>query len=38
LAFAQTLPYGVYVAMNGRYFHWDNVRKNKQTGMFEEVK
>lgn len=36
LAFAQTLPPGVYVAMNGRYFNWDNVRKNKQTGMFEE--
>ena len=38
LAFAQTLPPGVYVAMNGRYFNWDNVRKNKQTGMFEEIK
>ena len=38
LAFAQTLPLGVYVAMNGRYFNWDNVRKNKQTGVFEEVK
>lgn len=38
LAFAQTLPAGVYVAMNGRYFTWDNVRKNKQTGMFEEIK
>jgi L-asparaginase len=38
LAFAQTLPPGIYVAMNGRYFNWDNVRKNKQTGMFEEVK
>ena len=38
LAFAQSLPHGVYVAMNGRYFTWDNVRKNKQTGMFEEVK
>jgi L-asparaginase len=38
LAFAQTLPHGVYVAMNGRYFNWDNVRKNKQTGAFEEVK
>jgi L-asparaginase len=37
LAFAQTLPAGIYIAMNGRYFHWDNVRKNKQTGMFEEV-
>jgi len=38
LAFAQALPAGVYVAMNGRYFNWDNVRKNKLTGIFEEVK
>ena len=38
LAFAQTLPEGVYVAMNGRYFTWDNVRKNKETGMFEEIR
>ena len=30
LAFAQTLATGVYIAMNGRYFTWDNVRKNKQ--------
>lgn len=37
LAFVQTLPAGVYVAMNGRYFHANNVRKNKQTGMFEEL-
>jgi L-asparaginase len=37
LAFAQTLPRGVYVAMNGRYFRWDNVRKNKQIGEFEEI-
>ena len=37
LAFAQTLPPGVYVAMNGRYFNALNVRKNKQTGMFEEI-
>jgi L-asparaginase len=37
LAFAQTLAPGIYVAMNGRYFHWDNVRKNKQTGVFEEI-
>ncbi len=37
LAFAQTLPPGVYVAMNGRCFLWDRVRKNRQTGMFEEV-
>ncbi len=38
LAFVQTLPDGVYVAMNGRYFNWDNVRKNKTTGRFEELK
>lgn len=37
LAFAQSLPHGVYVAMNGRYFPWNNVRKNKQTGIFEEI-
>ena len=36
LAFAQTLPAGVYVAMNGRYFQWDSVQKNKKTGEFEE--
>jgi L-asparaginase len=38
LAFVQTLSQGVYVAMNGRYFNWDNVRKNKQTGAFEELR
>lgn len=37
LAFAQSLPHGTYVAMNGRWFHANNVRKNKQTGMFEEI-
>ena len=37
LAFVQSLPPGVYVAMNGRYFNWNNVRKNKQTGVFEEL-
>jgi L-asparaginase len=37
LAFAQTLPAGVYVAMNGRYYTWDNVRKNKESGVFEEI-
>ncbi len=37
LAFAQTLPPGVYVVMNGRYFHWNNVQKNKKTGFFEEL-
>lgn len=37
LAFVQTLPHGVYIAMNGRYFNWYNVRKNRQTGFFEEI-
>ena len=37
LAFAQSLPAGVYIVMNGRYFHWNNVRKNRSTGEFEEV-
>ncbi len=38
LAFVQTLPAGVYVAMNGRYYHWDAVRKNRKTGFFESTK
>ncbi len=38
LAFAQTLQTGIYVAMNGRCFIYDNVRKNKLSGIFEEVK
>ena len=37
LAYAQALPNGVYVAMNGRYFNWDEVQKNKTTGVFEEI-
>lgn len=37
LAFVQTLKEGVYVVMNGRYFHANNVRKNKETGEFEEL-
>jgi L-asparaginase len=37
LAFAETLPHGVYIAMNGRCFMWDNVEKNKKTGEFEEL-
>jgi len=37
MAFVQSLQPGVYVAMNGKCFNWDNVRKNKKTGEFEEV-
>ena len=35
LAFAQTLPPGVYVVMNGRCFPAGSVRKNRETGVFE---
>jgi L-asparaginase len=35
LAFVQTLPHGVFIAMNGRYFDWDKVDKNRKTGYFE---
>lgn len=38
LAFVQTLPAGVYISMNGKYFRWDNVRKNKEVGLFEPIK
>ena len=37
LAFVQTLPPGVYIAMNGQYFPWHSVRKNRQLGIFEAV-
>ena len=37
LSFVQVLPAGVYVAMNGRHFEWNQVRKNRETGVFEAV-
>jgi L-asparaginase len=37
LSFAQALPAGVYVAMNGTAFVWDRVRKNRTHGVFEAV-
>jgi len=37
LSFAQVLPPGVYIAMNGQHFAWDRVRKNRETGIFELV-
>ena len=37
-AAVQFLPKGVYVAMNGKIFSWDNVKKNLKTGFFEEQK
>ncbi len=37
LAFVQTLPHGIYISMNGKCFSWDNVRKNKELGLFEKI-
>ena len=37
LSFAQVLPPGVYIAMNGQCFPWDRVRKNPQTSVFESL-
>jgi L-asparaginase len=37
LSFVQALARGVYVAMNGRCFAWDRVRKNRETGVFEAI-
>jgi L-asparaginase len=37
LSFAQVLPTGVYVAMNGKCFPWDRVRKNRERGEFEDL-
>jgi L-asparaginase len=37
LSFAQALPAGVYLAMNGKCFSWDRVRKNRERGEFEET-
>ena len=37
LSFVQLLPPGVYIAMNGKCFPWDRVRKNRDRGEFEEL-
>ena len=37
LSFVQTLPEGVYVAMNGKYFKAGAVKKNRKTGQFEKI-
>ena len=38
LSFIQVIDPGVYITMNGRYFQWDNVKKNKKLGIFERIK
>jgi L-asparaginase len=37
LSFIQVIDPGVYITMNGRYFKWDNVTKNKDRGIFERI-
>ena len=37
LGFVQSLPKGIYIAMNGRCFNYDKVKKNKETGIFEGI-
>jgi L-asparaginase len=34
LSFVQALPPGVYIAMNGLVFSWDDVKKDKRRGVF----
>jgi L-asparaginase len=34
----QYLPKGVYIAMNGKVFTWDKVKKDKKLGLFKETK
>lgn len=38
LSYVQVLPPGVYIAMNGLCFDWDNVRKNRESGVFEPLR
>ena len=38
LSFLQSLPHGIYIAMNGNIYNWDNVKKNKKLGLFQPLK
>lgn len=37
LSFVQILKEGIYISMNGQFFDWNKVRKNKTTGVFEQI-
>ena len=37
LSFSQTLPPNVYITMQGQYFLWNEVQKNKDLGLFEKL-
>ena len=36
VAFVSVLPHGVYIAMNGMVFAWNNVKKNVKKGIFQK--
>ena len=36
LAFVQSLPIGVYIAMNGKYFRWNEVKKTSILGNLKK--
>ena len=38
LSFLQSLPKGIYIAMNGNIFNWYNVKKNTELGLFQALK
>ena len=38
ISYVQALAPGVYIAMNGTHFEWHNVRKDKDTGVFEQIR
>ena len=38
ISYVQSLPPGVYIAMNGTHFDWHNVQKNRETGVFEVIR
>jgi len=38
LSFAQVLPPGVWIAMNGTHFPWNEVRKDRDAGEFRRLR
>jgi L-asparaginase len=38
ISFVQVLDPGVYIAMNGTHFTWNNVKKNRESGTFEPAR
>ena len=37
LSYVQALNHGIYIAMNGQIFNYENVQKNNRLGIFEEL-